>query len=135
MVGANDDHEGRWHKEGFLQFGSGFLTVQPFLVWYVYMTMTLRPAKRTYGRPPALGWFIRIIYVIRPNRLVAAFLRNRAVVRGSISAAIVLSLILFGAISFLWMVGPEVVSHDWLRIGKGSFSDSPISADGSHAGP
>jgi ABC-type transporter Mla maintaining outer membrane lipid asymmetry permease subunit MlaE len=73
--------------------------------------------------------------VIRPNRLVAAFLRNRAVVRGSISAAIVLSLVLFEVISFVWMVGPEVVSHDWLGIGKGHFSDSHISADGSHAGP
>jgi hypothetical protein len=28
--------------------------VQPFLVWYVYMIMTLRPAKRPHGRPPAL---------------------------------------------------------------------------------
>jgi hypothetical protein len=37
-------------------------------------------------------------------------------------------------VSFLWMVGSEVVSHDWLGIGKGSFSDSHISADGSHAG-
>ncbi|MGA8476433.1 MAG: hypothetical protein WB696_00585 [Chthoniobacterales bacterium] len=73
--------------------------------------------------------------MIRPNRLVAAFLRNRAVVRGSISAAIVLSLVLFGVISFLWIVGPEVVSHDWLRIGKGSFSDNHVSIDGSHAGP
>ena len=32
-------------------------------------------------------------------------------------SAIVLGLILFGVISFLWMVGPEIVSHDWLRIG------------------
>jgi len=67
--------------------------------------------------------------VIRSNRLVAAFLHNRAVVRGSISAAIVLSLILFAVISFLWMVGTEVVSHDWLGIGKGHFSDGRISAD------
>jgi hypothetical protein len=73
--------------------------------------------------------------VIRSDRLVAAFLRNRAVVRGSISAAIVLGLILFGVISFLWMLGPEVVSHDWLRIGTGTFSDSHISDDGTHAGP
>jgi hypothetical protein len=72
--------------------------------------------------------------VIRLNRLIAAFLRNRAVIRGSISAAIVLGLILFGVISFLWMVGPEIVSHDWLRIGKGSFSDSQISTDRSNAG-
>ncbi len=28
--------------------------VQPFLVWYVYMIMTLRPAKGPRGRPPAL---------------------------------------------------------------------------------
>jgi hypothetical protein len=72
--------------------------------------------------------------VIRLDRLVAAFLRNRAVVRGSISAVVVLSLILFAMISFLLMVGPEVVSHDWLAIGKGSFSDSHISADGSNTG-
>jgi predicted PurR-regulated permease PerM len=72
--------------------------------------------------------------VIRLNRLVAAFLRNRAVVRGSISAAIVLSLILFALISFLFMVGPEVVSHDWLKIGEGTISDSHISANRSHAG-
>jgi hypothetical protein len=72
--------------------------------------------------------------VIRLNRLVAAFLRNRAVVRGSISAAIVLSLILFALISFLFMVGPEVVSHDWLTIGEGTISDSHISNNRSHAG-
>jgi hypothetical protein len=57
----------------------------------------------------------RIIYVIRSNRLVAAFLGNRTVVRGSISASLVLSLVLFGVISFLWMVGPQGSSHDWLR--------------------
>lgn len=61
--------------------------------------------------------------MIRLNRLVAALLHNPAVVRGSISAAIALSLILFGVISFLWMVGPEVVSHDWFAIGKGPFSE------------
>jgi hypothetical protein len=80
-------------------------------------------------------WFKRIIYVIHPNRLVAVFLRNRAVVRGSISAAIIPSLVLFGVISFLWMVGPEIVSHDWLGIGKDTFSDSQISTDRSDAGP
>jgi hypothetical protein len=72
--------------------------------------------------------------VIRLNRLVAVFLCNRAVVRGSISAVVVISLILFAVISFVWMVGPDVVSHDWLRIGKGSFFDSHISADCSNAG-
>ena len=38
--------------------------------------------------------------VILSNRLVAAFLPNRAVVRGSISAAIILSLVLVGMTSF-----------------------------------
>jgi hypothetical protein len=80
-------------------------------------------------------WFKRIIYVIHSNRLIAVFIRNRAVVRGTISAAIVLSLFLFGVISFLWMIGPQSVSCDWLRIGKGSFSDSHLSADRSRAGP
>jgi hypothetical protein len=70
--------------------------------------------------------------VIRLNQLVAAFLRNRAVVRGSISAAIVLCFLLFGVISFLWMVGPEVVSHYWLGIGKGTFSESNVLIE-SHA--
>jgi hypothetical protein len=50
--------------------------------------------------------FKRTIYVICSNRLVAPFQGNRAVVRGSISASMVLSLFLFGVISFLWMVGP-----------------------------
>jgi len=68
--------------------------------------------------------------VIRLNRLVAVFLCNCAVVRGSISAAIILSLVLFVVISFLWMIGPEVVWHDWLGIGTGHFSASHISADG-----
>ena len=84
-------------------------------------------------RPIRFEWPKRIVYVIRSNRLVAAFLHNRAVVRGSISAAIVLGLVLFGVISFLWMVGPEVVSQDWLGIGKGHFSDSHISSDRQHA--
>jgi hypothetical protein len=38
--------------------------------------------------------------VILSNRLVAAFLPNRAVVRGSVSAAIILSLVLVGMTSF-----------------------------------
>jgi hypothetical protein len=67
--------------------------------------------------------------VIHPNRLIAAILCNRAVVRGSISAVIVLSRILLGVIKFLWMVGTEVVSHDWFAIGKGPFSDSQVSTD------
>jgi hypothetical protein len=73
--------------------------------------------------------FKRIIYVISSNRLVAAFLGNRVVVRGSISTAMVLSLALFGVTSFLWMVGPQPRSHDWVWIGKGHFSDSHISTD------
>ena len=76
--------------------------------------------------------FKRIIYAIRSNRLVAAHLGNRAVIRGSISAAMVLSLLLFGMIGFSWMVGPQVGSHDWLWIGKGH-SDSHISTDLGHA--
>src|SRR3984893_18871742 len=51
--------------------------------------------------------FKRFIYVICSNRVVAAFLGNRAVVRGSFSAARLLSLVLFGVTSFLWMVGPQ----------------------------
>ena len=71
--------------------------------------------------------FKRIIYAIRSNRSVAAFLGNRAMVRGSISASMVLSLVLFGVIGFLWMVGPQPGSDDWLCIGKGHFYDSHIS--------
>ena len=73
--------------------------------------------------------FKRIIYGIRSNRLVAAHLGNRTVIRGSISAAMVLSLVLFGMIGFSWTVGPQLGSHDWLWIGKGHFSDSHISTD------
>jgi len=47
--------------------------------------------------------------------------------------AIVLSLILFGTISFIWMVGLQPVSHDALRVGKGSLSDSRISAQTNRA--
>jgi hypothetical protein len=64
----------------------------------------------------------------RPYRLSASFLRNRSVVRGGLSAAIVLSLILFGVLSFIWMVGLQPGQHDARRIGKGSLSDSRISA-------
>ncbi|HXO95314.1 MAG TPA: hypothetical protein VN857_01915, partial [Chthoniobacterales bacterium] len=71
--------------------------------------------------------FKRIIYVHCSNRLVAAFLGNRTVVRGSISAAMALSLVLFGLTGFWWMVGPQPGSHDWLSIGKGHPSDSHIS--------
>jgi hypothetical protein len=65
--------------------------------------------------------------VIRLNRFVAAFLRNRVVVRGSISAAMVLSLILFAMICFLWMVGTQPDSQGWIWIVKGHFSDGHIS--------
>jgi hypothetical protein len=72
--------------------------------------------------------FKRFIYVICSNRVVAAFLGNRVVVRGSFSAAMLLSLVLFGVTSFLWMVGPQSGSHDWLSINrKGQFSDSHFS--------
>jgi hypothetical protein len=37
--------------------------VQPLLVWYVYMTMTLR-AKRSHGRPPALDK-VRVVLKLR----------------------------------------------------------------------
>jgi hypothetical protein len=50
-----------------------------------------------------------------------------------LSAAIVLSLILFGTISFIWMVGLQPVSHDSLRVGKGSLSDTRISAQANRA--
>jgi hypothetical protein len=80
--------------------------------------------------------FKRFIYVICSNRVVAAFLGNRAVVRGSFSAAMLLSLVLFGVTSFLWMVGPQPGSHDWLWISsKGQFSDSHISTDHGRALP
>jgi hypothetical protein len=72
----------------------------------------------------------RSIYVVCSNRVVAGFLGNRAVIRGSFSAAMLLSLVLFGVTSFLWMVGPQAGSHDWLCISsKGQFSDSHISTD------
>jgi hypothetical protein len=38
--------------------------VQPSLVWYVYMTMILRPAKRPHGRPPALDR-VRVVLKLR----------------------------------------------------------------------
>jgi hypothetical protein len=79
--------------------------------------------------------FKRIIYAIRSNRLVAAHLGNRTLVRGSISAAMVISLVLFGMIGFSWMVGSQPGSHDWLWIGKGHFSDSHLSTDLGHALP
>jgi hypothetical protein len=59
--------------------------------------------------------------------LLSALFGNRAVVRGSISAAMVLTLVLFGTISFSWMVGVQPGSHSWLWIGKGPVSDSQIS--------
>jgi hypothetical protein len=65
--------------------------------------------------------------VIRLNRFVAAFLGNRVVVRGSISAAMVLSLILFAVICFLWMVGTQPDLHGWIWIVKGYFSYGHIS--------
>jgi hypothetical protein len=58
------------------------------------------------------------------HRLKVSFLHSRSVVRGVLSAAIVLSLILFGAISFMWMVGLQPVSRDALRLGKGTLSDN-----------
>jgi hypothetical protein len=72
-------------------------------------------------------WFRRIAYAIRSNRLLSAVFGNRAVVRGSISAAMLLTLILFGMIGFSGMVGLETGSHHWLSISEGHFSDSQIS--------
>jgi hypothetical protein len=79
--------------------------------------------------------FKQIIYVLCSNRLVATFLANRAVVRGSISTAMALSLVLFGLTGFLWMVGPQPGPHDWLSIGKGHPSDSQISTGLARAQP
>ena len=79
--------------------------------------------------------FKRIIYAIRSNRLVAANLGNRTVVRGSIAAAMVLSLVLFAMIGFSCMVGSQPGSHDWLWIGKGHFSDSRLSTGLGHTLP
>jgi len=79
--------------------------------------------------------FKRIIYAIRSNRLVATHLGNRTVVRGSISAAMVLSLVLFAMIGFSCMVGSQPGSHDWLWVGKGHFSDSRLSTGLGHALP
>jgi len=76
--------------------------------------------------------FQQNVSVIRSHRLIRAFLGNRGVVRGSISAAMVLSLILCAVMCFLWMVDPEPASHDWLSIGKGHFSDSHVSANSGH---
>jgi len=71
--------------------------------------------------------------MLHSDRLSVSFLRSRSVVRGVLSAAIVLSLILFGTISFIWMVGLQPVSHDSLRVGKGSLSDTRISAQANRA--
>jgi hypothetical protein len=70
----------------------------------------------------------RTVSMPHSNRLSVSFFRSRSVVRGVLSAAILLSLILFGAISFVLMVGVQPVSHDAMRGGKGSLSDSRISA-------
>jgi len=67
--------------------------------------------------------------------LVATHLGNRTVVRGSISAAMVLSLVLFAMIGFSRMVGSQPGSHDWLWVGKGHFSDSRLSTGLGHALP
>jgi hypothetical protein len=69
----------------------------------------------------------RIVYAIRSNRLASALLGDPAVIRGSISTAIALSLVLFGMIGFLSMLGPPPGSHNWLWIGQSDFSDSHIS--------
>jgi hypothetical protein len=70
-----------------------------------------------------------------PDRLSLSFLRSRSVVRGVLSAAIILSLILIGAISFIWMVGLQPVSHDALRVGKGNLSASRISVQANRTQP
>jgi hypothetical protein len=36
----------------------------------------------------------------------------------TLATPIVVSLVLFGVPSFLWMVGPQPVSNDWLWIGQ-----------------
>jgi hypothetical protein len=59
--------------------------------------------------------------------LLSALFGNRTVVRGSISAAMVLTLMLFGMLGFSSMVGLQAGSHNWLWIGKGQLSDSHIS--------
>jgi hypothetical protein len=69
----------------------------------------------------------------RPDRLTDSFLRSRPVVRAGFSIAIVLGLILFGVISFMWMVGFQPVSHDGLHVGKGNLSYNHASAHGTNA--
>src|ERR1700730_16964351 len=74
--------------------------------------------------------FKRFIYVISSNRAVAGFLGNRAVVRGSFAAAMLLTVVVCGVTSFVWMVGPQPGSHAWLSISsRGQFSDSHISTN------
>jgi len=65
--------------------------------------------------------------------MMDSFLRSRSVVRGGLSIAIVLALILFGAIGFLWTVGFKPVSRDALRVAKGSLSYNRVSAQGTNA--
>jgi hypothetical protein len=76
----------------------------------------------------------RIVYMPRPDRLTASLLRSRSVVRGGLSVAIVLVLILLGVISFLWMVGFQPVSHDKLRVDHGNLSYNHSSAHGTNPG-
>jgi hypothetical protein len=45
------------------------------------------------------------------------------------------SAFIFGVIGFLWMIGPQPGSHDWLWIDKGHLSDSHISTGLAHALP
>ena len=70
----------------------------------------------------------------RFDRLADSLLGSRSVVRGGFSIAIVLALILFGVISFLWMVGFQPVSHDALRVGKGNLSYNHTSAHRTNGG-
>jgi hypothetical protein len=65
--------------------------------------------------------------------MMDSFLRSRSVVRGGLSIAIVLALILFGVIGFLWTVGFQPVSRDALRVAKGSLSYNRVSAQGTNS--
>jgi hypothetical protein len=74
-----------------------------------------------------------VLYVLSRSieRVVSC---SRSVVRRVLSVAIVLGLILFGAISFIWMVGFPPVLHDATHVGKGSLSVGRISAQTNRAG-
>ena len=62
--------------------------------------------------------------VIQSHGPYPNLLRRRAVVRTGLSLGLILGLFCFGAVCFLYMVGPQGIHVDSRRIDKGRFSDN-----------